>query len=103
MKKFLASILAVMMLASMATGCTPETEAGGEGGDVAAADVTVGVAIYKFDDTFMTGVRNTISEQAKTLGIAEPVSYTHLRKNLLAAAFLSSVIFAEVPAGFPVA
>ena len=72
MKKFLASILAVMMLTSMATGCTPETEAGGEGGDVAAADVTVGVAIYKFDDTFMTGVRNTISEQAKTLGIAEP-------------------------------
>jgi methyl-galactoside transport system substrate-binding protein len=30
----------------------------------AAGDLTAGVAIYKFDDTFMTAVRNTISSEA---------------------------------------
>ncbi|MDI9369758.1 MAG: galactose/glucose ABC transporter substrate-binding protein MglB [Synergistaceae bacterium] len=30
-----------------------------------AADVEIGCAIYKFDDTFMTGVRNAIAEAAK--------------------------------------
>ena len=30
-----------------------------------AADLEIGCAIYKFDDTFMTGVRNAIAEAAK--------------------------------------
>jgi len=29
-----------------------------------AADVEIGCAIYKFDDTFMPGVRNAIAEAA---------------------------------------
>ena len=32
---------------------------------VFAADLEIGCAIYKFDDTFMTGVRNAIAEAAK--------------------------------------
>ncbi|MEI8132323.1 MAG: galactose ABC transporter substrate-binding protein [Leptolinea sp.] len=34
-----------------------------------AGKLTAGVAIYKFDDTFMTAVRNAISEDAKSLGV----------------------------------
>ncbi len=34
-------------------------------GGVFAADLEIGCAIYKFDDTFMTGVRNAIAEAAK--------------------------------------
>lgn len=33
-----------------------------------AADVLIGACIYKFDDTFMTGVRNSMSAGAKELG-----------------------------------
>lgn len=35
-------------------------------GGVFAADLEIGCAIYKFDDTFMTGVRNAIAEAAKS-------------------------------------
>lgn len=38
-----------------------------------ADDVSVGVAIYKFDDTFMTGVRNAISAQAGVLGVTADI------------------------------
>ena len=34
-------------------------------GGVFAAELEIGCAIYKFDDTFMTGVRNAIAEAAK--------------------------------------
>ncbi len=34
-------------------------------GGVFAANLEIGCAIYKFDDTFMTGVRNAIAEAAK--------------------------------------
>ncbi len=83
MKKIVALILATMMMASAAVGCSntsttssaapaasnapAESAAVSEAGP-AASDVSVGVCIYKFDDTFMTGVRNNMTEQAKTLG-----------------------------------
>ncbi|MDF2836452.1 MAG: periplasmic binding protein/LacI transcriptional regulator [Paenibacillus sp.] len=38
---------------------------GGNGGDSGGGGPKIGVAIYKFDDTFMTGVRNAMSEAAK--------------------------------------
>ena len=38
--------------------------------EVKAEDVLVGACIYKFDDTFMTGVRNNMTEGAKELGAA---------------------------------
>ena len=79
MKKTVALILATLMMASAAAGCssTPSTASAAAGAapaasaaasTVAASDVNVGVCIYKFDDTFMTGVRNNMSAQAKTLG-----------------------------------
>ncbi|HBF37135.1 MAG TPA: methyl-galactoside ABC transporter substrate-binding protein, partial [Firmicutes bacterium] len=34
----------------------------------AAKPVNIGCVIYKFDDTFMTGVRNNIDAAAKTVG-----------------------------------
>jgi methyl-galactoside transport system substrate-binding protein len=92
MKKIVALILATMMMASAAVGCSsntatssaaaapaasdaaPASAAASEAASSAAAatvdakDVSVGVCIYKFDDTFMTGVRNNMTSQAKTLG-----------------------------------
>ncbi len=82
MKKIVALILATMMMASAAVGCSntsatsaapasaapAASAAASSAAAPAASDVNVGVCIYKFDDTFMTGVRNHMTEQAKTLG-----------------------------------
>lgn len=43
------------------------SEAAPAGGDQ-FADVAIGTCIYKFDDTFMTGVRNAMTDTANTLG-----------------------------------
>lgn len=55
MKKWTVCILLSAMLVT-AAGCSS-----GAGGD----KPNIGVAIYKFDDTFMTGVRNAIEDAAK--------------------------------------
>nr|WP_319489760.1 galactose ABC transporter substrate-binding protein [uncultured Caproiciproducens sp.] len=81
MKKIVALILATLMMASAAVGCssTPTESKAASAAEskaaesaaastVAASDVNVGVCIYKFDDTFMTGVRNNMTAQAGTLG-----------------------------------
>ena len=81
MKKVLAFMLAAMMMASMAVGCgndgnTSSADAGTatdtssaeatDGEEPAeepaadASDVSIGSCVYKFDDTFMTGVRNCL-------------------------------------------
>lgn len=76
MKKMVALLLAAAMMAT-AAGCSnasnassaaSNASAAGSESAAAASDITVGVCIYKFDDTFMTGVRNNMTEQAKTLG-----------------------------------
>lgn len=65
MKKFVSSLIVISMLTAVLAGCTS-----GSGDDPSAgADKNVGVAIYKFDDTFMTGVRNAMTEHASSLGI----------------------------------
>lgn len=78
MKKMVALILATMMIASAAAGCSSNANtnstaastgsAASTASTAAASDVSVGVCIYKFDDTFMTGVRNNMTKQADSLG-----------------------------------
>jgi methyl-galactoside transport system substrate-binding protein len=70
MKKLFPILLAGALMA--VTGCSNSEvskPAGGDsaksGGSSAASKPTIGVAIYKFDDTFMTGVRNAIQDAAK--------------------------------------
>lgn len=56
MKKALSILLLSSLIALGAVGCADGQKNG---------EKTIGVAIYKFDDTFMTGVRNAITEAAK--------------------------------------
>ncbi len=76
-KKLFAFSMAAIMVAGVAAGCSkPATEepaakepAAEETADSGLGDVSVGVCIYKFDDTFMTGVRNHMQAQADALGV----------------------------------
>lgn len=63
MKKATSVLLAGALLSGVLAGCSGGGNAGGSGDEP-----KIGVAIYKFEDTFMTGVRNAIKENAK--GIA---------------------------------
>ncbi|MCP1311683.1 galactose ABC transporter substrate-binding protein [Paenibacillus tyrfis] len=77
MKKKAVSMIVAAALLATAVGCSSSgnAPAGGAntnaGGGAAKPDAgaaknpTIGVAIYKFDDTFMTGVRNAISQAAE--------------------------------------
>ncbi len=81
MKKAVALVLATLMAGSVLAGCgsgggAGSSAAGGQaasseasGGGTPASDVNIGVCIYKFDDTFMTGVRNNMTVQAKKAGV----------------------------------
>ncbi|MFB6364303.1 galactose ABC transporter substrate-binding protein [Paenibacillus elgii] len=74
MKKKAVSMIVAAALLATAVGCSGpgNAPAGGAntGGGAAKSEAngknpTIGVAIYKFDDTFMTGVRNAISQAAE--------------------------------------
>ncbi|MGO5051254.1 galactose ABC transporter substrate-binding protein [Lachnospiraceae bacterium LCP25S3_G4] len=65
--KMLALGLAMVMVSGMATGCRKETSST-DSGDKKAEEVLIGSAIYKFDDTFMTGVRTAMTDEASTQG-----------------------------------
>lgn len=77
MKKITSVFIASALLGAALTGCGGGNNAANSansGGNAPAAGDSakapkVGVAIYKFDDTFMTGVRNAI--QTASEGIAE--------------------------------
>lgn len=81
MKKITSVLLASALLGAALAGCGGNNNSANSGGAAATGSGNstgsggsgktpkVGVAIYKFDDTFMTGVRNAIEESAK--GIAE--------------------------------
>lgn len=58
MKKIVGLLVAMVLVVLMV------------GAFVEGASVNIGCAIYKFDDTFMTGVRNAISAAAKEKGAA---------------------------------
>ena len=63
MKKLLSVLLAVLMVFALA-GCTQNNGGGNEGGgDAPTSDtVKIGVAIYQFDDNFMTLYRQNIQK-----------------------------------------
>lgn len=61
MRKISAAILAAALLGATVVGCS---NGGNSASGSDAATPKVGVAIYKFDDTFMTGVRNSIEKNA---------------------------------------
>ncbi|WP_019421664.1 galactose ABC transporter substrate-binding protein [Paenibacillus sp. OSY-SE] len=64
MKKWTAMLLFCVMLT--VAGCSSGSSgAGGGNSGGSGTEPNIGVAIYKFDDTFMTGVRNAITEAAK--------------------------------------
>lgn len=75
MKKIVSILIASMMLVSLISACGQKTSApaadtkadaaGVKATAAPAATPNIGCAIYKFDDTFMTGVRNAISDAAK--------------------------------------
>jgi methyl-galactoside transport system substrate-binding protein len=78
MKKTALVLTAGALLATVAAGCgdkkddnqgsaaSPAATAGtASAAPAAGKQANIGVAIYKFDDTFMTGVRNAISDAAK--------------------------------------
>lgn len=81
MKKITSVLLASALLGAALAGCGGNNNSANSGGAAATGSGNsagsggsgktpkVGVAIYKFDDTFMTGVRNAIEESAK--GVAE--------------------------------
>lgn len=76
-KKWLLVLMTGIMLTTAACGNGGNAkESGGNTGGASGGDSTpkVGVAIYKFDDTFMTGVRNSMtaaSEGKATLDIVD--------------------------------
>jgi len=55
-------IISMLLVGLMAAGCSNSGPA--QTGD-SKDKLSIGVAIYKFDDTFMTGVRNAISKAAE--------------------------------------
>jgi methyl-galactoside transport system substrate-binding protein len=69
MKKILAVLMAAAMIAAATTGCGSSSSssaatsgaASGAASTASAKDVYIGSCIYKFDDTFMTGVRNAMT------------------------------------------
>jgi methyl-galactoside transport system substrate-binding protein len=63
MKKMVSVLAAATLLGGALAGCGNSDSSG------SSSEPKVGVAIYKFDDTFMTGVRNAIEDSAK--GIAK--------------------------------
>lgn len=67
MKKVIAIVLMATLAASSVAGCSSSKS------DSADKKVTVGTTIYKFDDTFMTGVRNAIDTQAKNDNITADI------------------------------
>ena len=70
-KKLLPIVMATVMIAATMGGCASankgsDTKSGDTKSD--KSSVLIGSAIYKFDDTFMTGVRTAMEAQAKEKG-----------------------------------
>jgi methyl-galactoside transport system substrate-binding protein len=70
MKKLFGVLLAVALIAAIFIGCSKKE---GASSSAASALPRIGVAIYKFDDTFMSTVRNSISSAATGKATAEIV------------------------------
>ncbi|MBX4267346.1 galactose ABC transporter substrate-binding protein [Clostridium estertheticum] len=64
MKKAITMILASAMVTSMLAGCSSGSKTATTATSSEVKSVSIGCTIYKFDDTFLTGVRNSISAAA---------------------------------------
>ena len=70
-KKLLPIVMATVMITASLAGCAGNKNSGATSDAKKSADtskVLIGSAIYKFDDTFMTGVRTAMEGQAKEKG-----------------------------------
>jgi methyl-galactoside transport system substrate-binding protein len=74
MKRFIRLAASCTMMLVMIVGCgggstgnssDSQGTTGSQGGATGTQDKTIGVAVYKFDDTFMTAVRNAIQTSAE--------------------------------------
>ncbi len=65
----LVSLSAVLTLGACGSRGGDSAEGSGDGGSQEAGSQLIGGAIYKFDDTFMTGVRTSMTEAANTSGV----------------------------------
>lgn len=76
MKRVLALILAVLMAALLFAACGSSDDTTAAGGDTTAAssDVSLGICIYKFDDTFMTSVKDAMVAYASEKGYVSDVA-----------------------------
>ena len=63
MKRYMKGLIVSTLLASLAMAGCGGSQQSAPAGDKAKS--VIGVAIYKYDDTFMTGVRNAISKAAE--------------------------------------
>ena len=60
MKKIISLVTATILATTLFAGCG----SGGEKGGKEGKDLKVGVALYKFDDTFISTVRDAIQENS---------------------------------------
>lgn len=66
MKRFLSLFIVTCMLLTLVVGCGgQEADPAETGGGKAGEDINIGVALYKFDDTFISTVRDAIDEVAE--------------------------------------
>lgn len=78
LKKLLPMIVVATIIGGVMTGCsnsgsgnddTKKTEATNESSSQNNSNILIGSAIYKFDDTFMTGVRTAMEKQSDAEGV----------------------------------
>ena len=68
MKRRIALVLAVVMIFSLAVGCS--SDSGDGGGDGGSKDkLKVGVLIYKYDDTYISTVRQALEKEAEGMDV----------------------------------
>lgn len=67
MKRRIALVLAVVMIFSLAVGCS--SDSGNEGGGSGKDKLKVGVLIYKYDDTYISTVRQALQKEAEGMDV----------------------------------
>lgn len=71
MKKIISLVAAAILSLGMITGCgSKPTDAGKDAGKDTPKEIKIGVALYKFDDTFISTVRQAIEKNAEEKGKA---------------------------------